>query len=152
MNVRKAELRDLDAIVAIEHGVFDSDQLSRASLRRYAQVPSVAMLVAEEAGRVLGYTLVGFRRGSKKARLYSIAVAPDGAGRGVGRALLEASEAAAASRTCTTLGLEVRADNPRAIALYEKAGYCAAGSEEEYYEDGATALRFEKILTTRHAA
>ena len=43
--------------------------------------------------------------------------------------------------------LEVRADNPRAIALYEKNGYAMIGREEDWYEDGGDALRFEKKLS-----
>ena len=34
LSIRLARLADLDAVEAIEWSVFDSDQLSRASLRR----------------------------------------------------------------------------------------------------------------------
>jgi [ribosomal protein S18]-alanine N-acetyltransferase len=145
--IRKARLSDLDAVEAIETSVFDSDQLSRTSLRRYMSVPSAAMIVAQEDSAVTGYALVGFRKGSKIGRLYSIAVDKARAGRGVGRALLAASEEAARKRKCTIFALEVRADNPRAIALYEKNGYDKTGLEEDWYEDGGDALRFEKKLT-----
>ena len=146
LSIRLARLADLDAVEAIEWSVFDSDQLSRASLRRYVSVPSAAMIVAQEGTEITGYALVGFRKGSKIGRLYSIAVDKARAGRGAGRALLEASEAAATSRHCTSFALEVRADNPRAIALYEKNGYAMLGREDEWYEDGGAALRFEKKL------
>ncbi|MDB5641330.1 MAG: GCN5-related N-acetyltransferase [Hyphomicrobiales bacterium] len=146
LTIRKAHLDDLDAVEAIEWSVFDSDQLSRASLRRYMSVPSTAMVVAQERADITGYALVGFRKGSKIGRLYSIAVDKARAGRGVGRALLDASETAAHERGCTRFALEVRADNPRAIALYEKNGYEMLGREDEWYEDGGAALRFEKKL------
>ncbi len=146
LTIRTARLADLDAVETIEWSVFDSDQLARASLRRYMSVPSAAMLVAQEGTDITGYALVGFRKGSKIGRLNSIAVDTARAGRGVGRALLEASEAAAAARHCTSFALEVRADNPRAIALYEKNGYAMLGREDEWYEDGGAALRFEKTL------
>ncbi len=44
------------------------------------------------------------------------------------------------------LRLEVREDNSRAIRIYEKSGYRKIGREPGYYEDGATALRYEKTL------
>jgi ribosomal protein S18 acetylase RimI-like enzyme len=44
------------------------------------------------------------------------------------------------------LRLEVRIDNKRAIALYEKNGYARFDEIEDYYEDGATAVRMEKGL------
>jgi ribosomal-protein-alanine N-acetyltransferase len=146
VQVRKARPEDLDAIEAIENTVFDSDRLSRRSLRRYIGAGSVSMLVAHESRAITGYALIGFRRGSIKGRLYSIAVDRERAGRGLGRALLQACEAETRRRECESLLLEVRADNPRAIALYEKAGYQRTGAEPDYYEDGATALRFEKTL------
>ncbi len=42
--------------------------------------------------------------------------------------------------------LEVRIDNAPAIALYEKSGYRSFGAVEDYYQDGAAALRFEKTF------
>ena len=44
------------------------------------------------------------------------------------------------------LRLEVREDNARAIHIYEQNGYRRIGREPDYYEDGATALRYEKTL------
>ena len=49
-------------------------------------------------------------------------------------------------RAANVLRLEVRADNRRAIALYEVNGYQRIGEIEGYYHDGATALRYQKRL------
>src|SRR5690606_41992509 len=68
--------------------------------------------------------------GSGVARLYSIAVAPGFGGKGVGRALLDAAEKAAFDHDRMMLRLEVRQDNARAIAIYEKAGYHRIGQED----------------------
>ena len=144
--IRKARLADLDRVTEIEWSVFDSDQLSRQSLRRYMQVPSAAMIVAQENQEITGYALVGLRKGSKIGRLYSIAVDKACGKRGVGRALLDASEQLAKKRKCTLFALEVRAGNRRAINLYKKNGYRLIGRENDWYEDGAAALKFEKTL------
>ncbi len=150
--IRKARLTDLDAVERIETSVFDSDQLSRASLRRYMSVPSAAMIVADENKDITGYALLGFRKGSRIGRLYSIAVDTARAGHGIGRALLSACEDQVRKRECDLLALEVRADNPRAIALYEKNGYVQTGEEPDWYEDGGTALRFEKSFSAKPKA
>ena len=42
--------------------------------------------------------------------------------------------------------LEVRADNARAITLYDERGYVKFATIPDYYEDGASALRYEKRL------
>jgi len=110
------------------------------------QVSSAAMIVAEEKKHITGYALIGVRKGSKIGRLYSIAVDKACAGRGVGRLLLDASEQAAKKRKCNLFALEVRADNKRAIKLYKKNGYALIGRENDWYEDGGAALKFEKKL------
>lgn len=141
--IRAARAGDLDAIVAIETRVFDGDQLSRRSIRRLLGVATAATVVADEDG-LSGYAMIGFRRGSRLGRVFSLAVLPDRGRRGLGAALLAACEADAWRRGCTGVRLEVRADNAPAIRLYERTGYVCFGRLEGYYEDGGTALRFQK--------
>lgn len=146
MMVRPATPADLPAIEAIENAVFDGDRLSRRSLRYFLTVRTALMLALAFNDRILGYSLIGFRKGSRKARLYSIALDPAEHGRGLGRFLLHASERAAKAHGADFMRLEVRADNAAAIALYAKNGYQAFGRIEDYYEDGGEALRFQKPL------
>jgi hypothetical protein len=122
-----------------------TDRISRRSLRRLLRTPSAAFLVAEHDG-LAGYALVLFRASNAIARLYSVAVAPHLAGRGIGAALLAAAEDAALARGATRLRLEAHEANPPAIALYRNAGYRLFGRHAHYYEDGGAALRFEKRL------
>lgn len=143
--IRAARADDLDALVGIETAAFVSDRISRRSFRAALASASVAILVAEDAGGIVGYALVSFRRRSSVARLYSIACVKD-APSGCGRRLLAAAERAAAAAGATALRLEVRDDNDRAIALYRKNGYREIGRYEDYYEDGEAAQRFEKSL------
>jgi ribosomal-protein-alanine N-acetyltransferase len=146
MMVRPARPADLPAIEAIENAVFDGDRLSRRSLRYFLAANTAMMLVLARQDHVLGYSLIAFRKGSKRARLYSIALDPAEHGRGLGRFLLRSSENAATAHGAAFMRLEVRTDNAGAIALYRKNGYRAFGRIEDYYEDGAGALRFEKPL------
>ncbi|TPN76123.1 GNAT family N-acetyltransferase [Mesorhizobium sp. CU2] len=144
--IRKARASDVDDLAAIEKAVFTSDRLSRRSFRQLIERETAKMLVAENDGRVAGYAVVLFRKGSGVARLYSIAVSPFFGRLGIGRQLLDAAEEAAFEHDRLLLRLEVREDNDRAIRIYEQAGYRKIGREPDYYEDGATALRYEKTL------
>ncbi|WAJ28608.1 GNAT family N-acetyltransferase/peptidase C39 family protein [Antarcticirhabdus aurantiaca] len=149
--VRPGTLADLDALLALETRVFASDRISRRSFRALLAAPTAAFLVAEAPGsdeppRLLGYAALLFRAGTGLARLYSIAVSPEAAGRGIGRLLLAEAEALAFARERIALRLEVREDNARAIALYKASGYRPVGRTLGYYADHATALRFEKVL------
>jgi ribosomal protein S18 acetylase RimI-like enzyme len=139
-------MADLDNLLELEILVFANDRMSRRSLRHFLSTPSATVVVAEHLGQIVGCAVVLFRPNSMIARLYSIAVLPRRAGRGIGPALLAASEQAALARRRRTLRLEVYERNHRAIALYRKAGYEQFGRLEKYYADKGNALRFEKHL------
>lgn len=147
LRLRVAAAADLDAIEALETAVFAGDRMSRRSLRRLLRRPSASTLVAVADDRIVGYAMLLFRHGSRVARLYSLARAPQAAGQGIGEALLAAMEREAAGRGAVEMRLEVRADNERAKALYERLGYAAFGSRADYYEDHAEALRMRKSLS-----
>ena len=144
MTIGPASLDDLDAIEALEAAAFTGDRLSRRSLRAFIRAPRRPLIVARFGERVAGYALLSARKGGRTARIYSLAVDPAQGRRGVGRALLQACERYARAHGLEALRLEVRYDNPAAIALYEKMGFRPFGHYAGYYEDGAAALRFEK--------
>lgn len=169
--LRPGTAGDIGRLLALEESSFAGDRLSRRSFRALLGSKSAVLIVAEAGPRtwrdggeapqldfgfqriepaderaLLGYAVVLFRAGSRAARLYSIAVDAGARGRGVAKALLAAAEDAARARGATALRLEVRADNAAALSLYERLGYRTRGSVEDYYEDGATALRFERTL------
>ena len=145
-DIRPARASDVDALLAIENAVFPTDRLSGRSFRRLIGSPSVVVLVADAGKRVAGYVVLLFRAGSTGARLYSIAAAPDHSGQGTGRALMAAAEREAARRGRSSLRLEVREDNARAIAIYRRAGFEPTGRQPDYYEDGMAAFRMKKEL------
>lgn len=147
VRVRRAELSDLDDLVALEEQSFAGDRLSRAQYRRHLDSESAQVLVASaNHRRFLGTAVVFFRKGSKVARLYSIATQAEARGKGVGSALIEAAELATRRKRRHALRLEVRTDNHAAIRLYERLGYARIGRYASYYEDGADAWRYEKAL------
>lgn len=149
VRVRRAELSDLDDLVALEQATFDSDRISRAQFRRHLDSDSARVLVASaNHRRFLGTAMVFFRKGSRVARLYSIASLPEARGKGVGTALIEAAETAAQRQRCQVLRLEVRTDNDGAIRLYEQLGYYRVGLVKQgFYEDGSDAFVYEKALS-----
>jgi ribosomal protein S18 acetylase RimI-like enzyme len=146
IKVREARPRDLEAIARLENESFESDRVSRRSLREFLRAPHRPMIVATIDDELAGYVLVSLRKGARALRIYSLAVGARFARRGVGRALLQACEAYARRHRREALTLEVRYDNSAAIALYESAGFRQFGEHEHYYADGATALRYEKPL------
>lgn len=143
--LRDARPSDLPALLALE-AQFPGDRLSARQFRHHLANPAATLRVLVADQRLAGYHLVLTRRGTRQARLYSIAVDAAFRGRGFGAKLLRDAERCARRAGRGALRLEVRAGNRTAIALYEGAGYRRIGSYPGYYDDGAEAIRFEKLL------
>lgn len=144
--LRRGRAGDLEALLTIERAVFTTDILSRRSLLHFLTATNATVLVAEDEGAVAGYALVLYRRNSKLARLYSIAVGAAFRRRGWAQRLLTAAEQKAAARGRRVMRIEVRADNRSAIDLYESAGYRRFGTLARYYGGRIDALRYQKPL------
>lgn len=144
--VRRAVEADLPDLVALENETFVGDRLSARQWTRHLDSDTARVLIASRGRRLIGALVLFFRRGSDRARLYSLAIAADSRGLGIGNSLLEAGELMARQHGCSRLRLEVRRDNAPARRLYERRGYRLIGEVADYYEDGEDALRFERIL------
>lgn len=144
--LRPATPADIPALVGLENHSFSSDRLSRRSFR-HLLTRGHAVILVDDGGEVLrGYVLLLFSRGTSMARLYSIAVAPECKGQGVGSGLLDAAEAIVRENDCVSIRLEIRKDNQPSLALFQRHGYKKFKVVHDYYEDHMDALRFEKHL------
>ena len=159
VKLRRGRRSDLDALVALEHALFDSQffaghLIARASFRRLLASPGATFLVAEarkQIGAQIGaqvgaYVLVLYRANSGAARIYSIGVAARFRRRGLARSLVAAAEKDAVRRGRKAMRLEVRADDRGIIALYESSGYRRIGRAPGYYDGRVDGLRLEKAL------
>jgi ribosomal-protein-alanine N-acetyltransferase len=147
IQLRRADLDDLEAIFAIECAAFAADDgFEKQTLRSHIQLPTADFLVAEKSGLITGYCTVFHRRKSTKARLYNIALRIDQRGSGAAASLLDEASRLARLRGATLMYLEVRADNARAIRFYEKHGFREFGVIPEYYHDGTDAIRMGRPL------
>jgi ribosomal protein S18 acetylase RimI-like enzyme len=151
VGLRRGRRGNLDALVALERELFDSQLfaghlISRASFRRLLKSPSATFIVAEAGVQIAGYLLMLYRAHSGAARIYSIGVAARFRRLGLARRLVAAAEKDAAGRGRETMRLEVRADDQGTIALYESSGYRRIGRTPGYYGGRIDALRLEKTL------
>ena len=147
--IHPARVEDLDRLLTLENRCFELDRLSRRSFRHFLASDTASCLVAERAGELLGYALVLFHGRTALARLYSMAVAPEHQGQGLGRVLLEAIETTALDAGAAVMRLEVHPQNFAAIALYRRAGYLEFGVYRGFYEDESDALRMQHVLVPR---
>lgn len=146
MLLRQAIPSDLPQLNQIEDNAFSGDKISPRQMKRFINSPLDCLLVAEIDGILVGYALLLFHRGTRLARLYSLAVSPEFRGRNIAFKLVKQCEQTVVERGFIMLRLEVRNDNVEAKNLYLKMGYKVLKTLVHYYDDLADGVRMHKRL------
>lgn len=150
--LRRATADDVDAIMAIEERVFETDAWSRDTMAAEIADRHGYYLVAVPVagpGTVVAYAGLRAPLREPQADIQTIAVADDARRHGLGRVLMQALMAEARDRGATEIFLEVRADNPGAQSLYEFLGYEAIAVRPKYYQpDGVDAIVMKLEIPT----
>ena len=141
--IRPAVDPDVAALATLEAEAFP-EPWSRRLLADELRHPASLVLVAEDAGAVVGYA--SFRRAADEAELLRVAVAPPARSRGVGRRLVEAGLHELARGGAARCFLEVRPANAQALALYRRLGFAETGRRRAYYPDGSDALILSRAV------
>jgi ribosomal-protein-alanine N-acetyltransferase len=142
--IERAAASDLQALASLEQQCFDAGvAISRRQFRYLLSRPTAEVWVWREQGRVVADAVVLRRRTPRGVlgRLYSLVVAPDQRGRGVGRALLQVCLDRLGRQRAYAVVLEVRTDNRPALALYRAEGFQAVRRINGYYAGGRSAIR-----------
>ncbi len=103
--------------------------------------------VLESDGQVVGYATLHERHPGVLS--VGMALLPQARGRGGGRALLDALIEHGIQSSAHKLDLEVWVDNPRAIALYTRAGFLVEGVRREHYRRLDGRLRSTMVMALR---
>ena len=132
----------LDDVMRIEQEVF-STPWRRDDFTILLENPEAINLAALAAGRLVGYSCAWCV--IESAELGNIAVAADSQGLGIGRRLLTATIRACRQKNSSSLFLEVRASNSRAIELYERYGFKTIGLRRNYYSNPTESALIMKL-------
>jgi [ribosomal protein S18]-alanine N-acetyltransferase len=108
---------------------------TRQDMAELLASPGVAGWLLQSGESKIGFALC--RVAADEAELLTIAVRPDHHRRGAGSELLAAVIAHARAAGAGSLFLEVGADNPAALALYNRAGFKTVGRRAAYYLRGS---------------
>lgn len=148
IEIRRAVLSDLNEIVRIERESFGADAFTRRQLAYLLVWAKGACFVAATAGRTAGYLSLLERARYADLRLYSVAVAPEARGVGIGQALLDRAVEYAAERGFREITLEVSTANAAAQALYRKNGFAVHSRLKGYYHDGTDGWRMKRAVAS----
>lgn len=124
------QVNDLPEVLAIENDVYPypwtRGNFLDSLFNRYE-----AWTVRDPAGALAGYFLVMLA--VDEAHLLNISVRRDLHGKGLGRLQLDKVAALAKDKGMTSVLLEVRPSNQRALAVYERYGFAQIGRRKGYY-------------------
>lgn len=124
---------DVDEVWALEQSVFPYPW-SRANFVESIASGYDAWTVRESAGSLVGYYLLMYA--VDEAHLLDVAVAAHRQRQGLGRLLLDRIAARAREQGMTSVLLEVRPSNERAMEVYRRHGYIGIGRRKGYYPAG----------------
>lgn len=139
-STRRASRADLPAILSIENPSFGSDAFSARRFKYLVNSPNAHFIVVVIDQKVAGYLILLSRKGSKRIRIYSLAISPWYRGMGIAQYLLNYTKKQAKQQQMEIINLEVREDNHKAISLYSKEGFILKGKREDYYQPGIHGL------------
>ena len=106
--------------------------------------PATDVIVLRDGGAVAGFAVMQYA--DWHAHLCLLAVDPVRRRQGLATQLLDWLECCADTAAVASLRLEARADNPPALAFYQRRGYAATGTIAGYYDGVIAAVRLEKRL------
>ncbi len=139
VDVRPFARRNLGRIVEIERVSFGKDAWPAESFIEYWRQSPELFLVARQGRRIAGYSIA--RVNWRGAELESIAVDPRYRGRGIARALLDATVARLRSQSMGVLRLMVSTANAPALRFYREYGFVRTRLVKRYYGAGRDAWR-----------
>ena len=136
-HVRRALLHDADEIarLALVLGYPVDSSVVLARLERIARMPSHAVIVADEADRLLGWAAVEQRLSiaeGEQAEVVSLVVDPECRWRGVGRALLRAAEEWAMLRGLPLMRVRSNILREDSHVFYHRLGYVRSKTQHVY--------------------
>jgi GNAT superfamily N-acetyltransferase len=111
------------------------------AVRLRLALPGAVLLMSRRAGDAVGFAVVAPH--ASALEVFFMAVDPDAWSTGVGSRLLEAIDDHARSRGQNRLELWVIADNIRAIATYERAGWVGTTTTQST-DEGRVEIRLER--------
>ena len=134
MLIRPMTKKDLNKVLAIENDSFISPWNDKQFNYELNENPYAILLVADYKGVICGF--IDFWITFDVAQVNQIAVLSSLRKKGIGQVLMQDMINRVTNAGVNKITLEVRTQNDKAIALYEKFGFKEALIKKGYYDNG----------------
>jgi [ribosomal protein S18]-alanine N-acetyltransferase len=145
-SIKLAHLSDLDELTRLDETCFKMDSLAAKQYKHFIQSKTALVVTVKNADKLLASAILLFRKNSRIARLYSLAVHPPFQHRGIGKQLHASLEQYLIKHRYAEIRLEVHKNNKSAIRFYHVFQYQSFGLYKKFYADNSDALRMRKYL------
>jgi len=130
--IRPIERSNLAALAQIHAACFPDEAWDSSALATVLSMPATGGHIAcDETGAICGFLIEQCL--GDIAEILTLGVAPDLRRRGIARALLGDCLDRVTARGAVRVVLEVAADNPAGLALYQSFGFERQGKRKDYY-------------------
>lgn len=146
--VRRASLKDLDELYAIEVQCFGNDAFSKREIGQSMKSPDFINLMAVSGEKAVGFIIGRIEpfKNKSEGHIHTIDVKPEYRRKGIGSDLLEAVERFFVQNAVDSCHLEVKVDNMPARRLYTRRGYKISVVLKNYYGLGTDGIRLMKDM------
>lgn len=134
---RLMETRDVPGVFKVDQACFNHNWTQDSYLEETKNMLS-NYVVAETDEEIIGFG--GFWQIIDEAHITNIAVLTEYRKIGVGQGIMNALCALAREKGCSSMTLEVRANNQPAILFYQKNCFTQEGRRKDYYGNGLDGL------------
>jgi len=132
ITVREMLIDDLQQVMVIENANF-AVPWTEMGFFSFLMRADAMFLVAEDGNEIVGYC--GLITVPDEGDITNVAVKQSRQGEGIGKLLVSELITRGAKAGVTTIHLEVRTGNEKAISLYQKMGFAQIGIRKNYYEN-----------------
>lgn len=143
VSLRTATPADIPRMIELDIEGF-SESLPPFVLRMFLDIAGKLAIVAEEGGRIIGYSLGALGPGTDSGWLLSAAVTAEYRAKGLGAQLGEELIRRLAGLGAKTLFLTIRPDNVPMIKWCKRAGFEQIGDDPDYFGTGHRRLVMSK--------
>ena len=151
ITLREYSPADFETLYEIDQACYDPGvAYSRRIMREYLEHPASDCVVADAAGKIIGFCITV--REASSGYIVTTDVLAAHRRNGIGSRILVEAERRLAAAGVQRVALETATDNVSAIAFWKKHGYRTRDVKKGYYPGGRDAFSMVKTIARRNGA